>query len=76
VSWLQKPVNRLPCAIPIKSSYPEDKIIELGISSGYRMIKRVEENNNYSIERVLPIPIHQDVDESWINHFIVKINKT
>ncbi|WP_216169881.1 putative PLP-dependent aminotransferase [Polynucleobacter bastaniensis] len=73
LSWLPKPVDRLPCAIPIQSSYPEGEIAELGLSAGYRMIERMGENAEISVERVLPIPIHQDIDRSWINHIIKMI---
>lgn len=64
--WLPRPSNRLPPVVPIFSEQPEATIRKWGVSSGFRMLERLEGNGFRGLEKVLPIPIHQDVPESWL----------
>ena len=66
VDWLKLTIDRLPAVIPVYSDLSESKSKELGILSSYRMIERVVSNNERFVEKVLPIPIHQDVEISWL----------
>lgn len=68
--WLPRPSNRLPPVVPIYSDQPETTIRELGISSGYRMIEKLEHDDSRRLVKVLPVPIHQDVAESWLADLI------
>lgn len=73
VNWLRKPRNRLPSVIPIKSDKSEFFLKELGLISGYRMFTRTVLPGVHTYEKVLPIPIHQDVDEVWLDDLVIKL---
>jgi len=75
LNWLKKPKKRLPPVIPIKFESDEKLIKDLGIASGYRMIERINSTNRRSFEKVLPVPIHQDVDEAWLVSLIKNIEE-
>jgi putative PLP-dependent aminotransferase (TIGR04422 family) len=72
--FLEKPKNRLPTAVPVKCNLPNFDVINLGILSGYRIFQRHSENKRSSFEKVLPIPIHQDVSFSWLAQIIKKLD--
>ncbi|MFA6051859.1 MAG: putative PLP-dependent aminotransferase [Methylobacter sp.] len=70
VDWLQKPVERLSPVVPMPLELPEELVYELGISSGYRMFERLSSSGSRSLEKVLPVPIHQDVSVSWLEEVV------
>ena len=61
----QKPKGRLPNVILINSSISEKKLNEIGFSVGYRHFY-----NGIKMNKVYPLPIHQDVPLSKINKAI------
>ena len=73
IDWLQKPTNRLPPVVPVSIELPERIVKDLGISAGYRMFERVNISGSRNLEKVLPIPIHQDVPATWLNNLILKL---
>ena len=73
VDWLQKPVDRLPPVVPVPLELPERIAYDSGISSGYRMFERLYNSRSRSLEKVLPVPIHQDVTESWLTGILKRI---
>ncbi len=73
VNWLNKPTDRLPPVIPIALELDEKIIKGLGIASGYRMFERINSFDQRKFERLVPIPIHQDVDESWLYDLMTKL---
>lgn len=64
--WLHKPVDRLPPVVPVSLELPEKLVYDLGISSGYRMFERLNSPGARSLEKVLPVPVHQDITELWL----------
>ncbi len=75
VEWLQRQPNRLPPVVPLSRDLLSDSTIQrLGISSGYRMIERVESDNGRSMIKVLPVPIHQEVPVSWLQRIINRLS--
>jgi putative PLP-dependent aminotransferase (TIGR04422 family) len=63
-NWLSKPVDRLPCVIPVELCSDVDGEAlakQMGIASGLRMIERPLELGGFELTQVLPIPVHQDV---------------
>lgn len=74
VDWLQKPVDRLPPVVPVQLELPERIAKDLGISSGYRLFERLNSSGSRSLEKVLPVPIHQDVTESWLTGILKRIS--
>lgn len=62
--WLEKPLGRLPCVVPVELQEDIDGELlaeRVGIASGQRMIERPGLFGSFELTRVLPIPIHQDV---------------
>ena len=68
--WLKEPVNRLPPVVPVIVDWSYEKIKSLGISSGYRMMEKMEADGSRSLVKVLPIPIHQDLPEEILQNFL------
>jgi len=68
---LIKPIDRLPSVVPVlvKEKLSENEVHQYGISSGFRMFERVEENGRRELIKVLPFPIHQDVTVDWVDNF-------
>jgi len=63
--WLRLQSDRLPCAVPVvlKQDYDGEMLsLQAGISSGQRMIERHFDSGASELVRVLPIPIHQDIN--------------
>lgn len=58
--WLNKPIDRLPCVIPLEFNIYKDNynLQKLGIN-----IRHFEKINNKKIDfvKVFPLPIHQDI---------------
>lgn len=61
-SWLKSSSFRLPCVIPIECS-PEmaARLIMLGLTSDLRHFNRTQDQSQWNLVKVLPLPIHQDV---------------
>ncbi len=57
----KRPKGRLPNVILLNSSVPEKKLSEIGFSSGYRHFY-----DGIKLNKVFPLPIHQDVSISEI----------
>jgi putative PLP-dependent aminotransferase (TIGR04422 family) len=66
VSWLNYPYMRLPNVVPMQDTASNSRLKELGISAGHRMLQKFEGDGVVKMERVIPIPIHQDVDSKWL----------
>jgi putative PLP-dependent aminotransferase (TIGR04422 family) len=66
VDWLSKPSDRLPPVVPVSVDLPESALRSMGISSGYRMIEKINAGGDRQLARVVPIPIHQEVPLSWL----------
>jgi putative PLP-dependent aminotransferase (TIGR04422 family) len=63
-SWLSRPVDRLPCVVPVELNDEvdgEELAKRTGITSGLRRMERESILGSFEISKVLPIPIHQDV---------------
>ena len=73
---LDKPIDRLPSVVPVgvKHELLESEIHEYGISSGFRMFERVEDNSRRELIKVIPVPIHQDIKSSWLVNLINKLD--
>ena len=73
---LNKPIDRLPSVVPVlvKDELSESEIHQYGLSSGFRMFERIEENKSRELLKVLPVPIHQDVTADWMDNFVNKID--
>ena len=70
--FLDKPKGRLPPVVPVLPKNQKQEIESIGISAGYRMFEKVK-NNNFYLQRVIPIPIHQDVTIEWLETTIKKL---
>lgn len=70
VAELSKPTNRLPSVVPVKAKLSEDLIFKIGISSGLRVLNRINMDGVIYQEKVVPVPMHQDVENSWLLKFI------
>lgn len=57
--------GRLPSCLPIESKIKEEQISALGLSTGKRHFLL-----NSSLLKVLPLPIHQDVERSFLEKII------
>lgn len=73
VKWLPSQSNRLPTVVPIDLKLSDSIIREWGISSGFRMIERLDCDGTRKLVKVLPVPIHQDVPEPWLEKQISRI---
>ena len=73
---LNKPIDRLPSVVPVlvKDELSESEIHQYGISSGFRMFERIEDNSRRELIKVLPVPIHQDTTSSWLVNLIKKLD--
>ena len=77
VSWLNYPIMRLPNVVPVQYFISDYQLVELGISAGHRMIERIGGDGVANLERVIPIPIHQEVTDDWlvnVKNFLKKTN--
>jgi putative PLP-dependent aminotransferase (TIGR04422 family) len=72
IDFLEQPRDRLPPVVPVFFKNINQKIESIGILSGSRIIER-KENNNFHLQRVIPIPIHQDVSMEWLELVIKKL---
>tara|TARA_B100000963_G_scaffold274789_1_gene243006 strand:- start:2542 stop:3489 length:948 start_codon:yes stop_codon:yes gene_type:complete len=70
VKGLIKPKNRLPCVVPI---YYDDSIlnkIKDKFPSGSRMMEKINYDGSRKLLKIIPFPIHQEVDLDWIKGFV------
>ncbi len=74
VDWLEKPFDRLPSVVPVPFALEEKFAKDIGVSAGYRMFERLVDSGDRLMEKVLPIPIHQDVPELWLMGLLKRIN--
>lgn len=59
-AWLPQPADRLPCALPVRDEpAAHDVLRKLGSEIGVRHYERVD-----GLVKVLPLPLHEDVDVS------------
>lgn len=75
IKTLQKPIDRLPSVIPMPLYLPENTLKEIGVISGYRTFEMVNDKGVHSMEKVAPIPIHQDVPVNWLEKLVKGISK-
>jgi putative PLP-dependent aminotransferase (TIGR04422 family) len=73
VTWLQKPTNRLPSVIPINCLLCENDIISNGLTAGSRMFEKLKPDGTRELIKVIPVPIHQDINELDLYKIINKI---
>ena len=66
LNLLEKPTQRLPTVIPIECFLSEVEILEMGISSGSRMIEIISKNGDRSIIKTIPLPIYYDIDTDFL----------
>lgn len=66
INELEKPIDRLPPVVPVISEMKESQIYQLGITSGYRMFEIIEKDGSRKMIKVLPIPIFNEVEETWL----------
>jgi putative PLP-dependent aminotransferase (TIGR04422 family) len=76
VDFLEKPVNRLPSVVPIDCLISENEIVEIGLTAGTRMIEKLKPDGSRMLNKVLPIPIHQDLSLTELKRIVdfLKIN--
>jgi putative PLP-dependent aminotransferase (TIGR04422 family) len=76
VDFLEKPVNRLPSVVPIDCLISVNEIVEIGLTAGTRMIEQLKPDGSRMINKVLPIPIHQDLSLTELKRIVnfLKIN--
>lgn len=70
VDGITKPTERLPSVVPINSKLSDGEVHLMGISSGYRMFEEFKGDGSRQLLSVLPVPIHQDVSEHWLDNFV------
>jgi putative PLP-dependent aminotransferase (TIGR04422 family) len=73
--FIQMPINRLPSVIPFLTDFDETKLVNLSLLSGYRKFNKVDKQNISTLVDVLPIPIHQDINQLELFDLINKLNK-
>lgn len=67
-SWLARPHDRLPCAIPLAADPEIEKgMRELGITTGVRHFERILADGSSQCVKTLPLPVHQDVELSTLH---------
>jgi putative PLP-dependent aminotransferase (TIGR04422 family) len=66
VVGLRSSKNRLPSVVPVRANLSEDVIFNIGISSGLRVLNKINVHGVIHQERVMPVPVHQDVESSWL----------
>jgi putative PLP-dependent aminotransferase (TIGR04422 family) len=72
-NWLSKPVDRLPCVVPVelRSDVDGEALAkQIGIASGLRWMECPLESGGFELTQVLPIPVHQDVSFARLNALI------
>jgi len=67
---LQKPKNRLPCIVPIKYDELILNKIKNKFPSGSRMMEKINSDGSRRLLKIIPFPIHQEVDLDWIKGFV------
>jgi putative PLP-dependent aminotransferase (TIGR04422 family) len=75
IDSLVKPCKRLPPVIPVLSNLPEQEVLEMGISAGYRMFEQIKPDGVRCLVKVIPIPIHQDVSTVWLSKSLDYVNR-
>mgnify|MGYP002150277707 CR=1 FL=1 len=73
VDWLEKPWQRLPTVVPVDIALAENKLKKLGVLSGSRMFECVAVGGLREVKKVVPIPIHQYVSESWLTTVVKEL---
>lgn len=76
VSWLVKPLGRLPPVVPVECLFTEQEVSGMGITSGCRMFERINTDGGRCLVKVLPIPIHQDVSTPWLSRALNNLYRT
>lgn len=75
--WLPKPVDRLPCVVPIEIKQPLDLVTlenKLPISSLTRHFVRPLLTGKHDIVPTIPVPIHQDISISDLSMILDHIS--
>ena len=75
VDGLKKPTDRYPCVVPIKYNKLLIEYIKNDFSSGTRMMEKIDDDESREIIKIVPIPIHQDIDLQWIKKIEFFLNK-
>jgi putative PLP-dependent aminotransferase (TIGR04422 family) len=60
-SWLSVAPGRLPTAVPVETEAGESIASEFHLTAGLRHVERIDPDGSRRLERLLPIPIHQDL---------------
>ena len=66
IDGIKKPIDRIPCVVPVKSTKLLRNFIENNFPSGPRMMEIIEDNKPRKNIEVIPIPVHQDVNIEWL----------
>ena len=74
VNWLPKPIDRLPSVIPINCKVNESEIISNGLSAGSRFFVTSWLNLENDLIKVIPIPIHKDINQNDLYNIIRKLS--
>lgn len=72
--WVRRDPLRLPPVVPVNTPLPDSDIVNLGISSGSRQFT-LYNGSSTSFRRVLPLPIHQDVDINWLTSIVDSLGR-
>jgi putative PLP-dependent aminotransferase (TIGR04422 family) len=73
---LQKPNQRLPTVVPVECEMEETQLNHLGVTSGYRIFEFIKEDGTHKMIKVLPLPVHQEVDANWLMDMCNIISKS
>lgn len=71
--WVHYPTDRFPCVVPVELQEGvdgESLASELKLAAGLRVFERRFSTKEHALVRVLPIPIHQDMDEFRLRQVI------
>ena len=66
VDGIRKPIDRIPCVVPIKPTKSLKDFIENNFPSGSRMMELIEDNKSRKNIEIIPVPVHQDVSIDWL----------
>ncbi|HIJ85553.1 MAG TPA: putative PLP-dependent aminotransferase, partial [Magnetococcales bacterium] len=74
--WLPLLPDRLPCVVPVEiNQITADKLVTLGMESGFRHIERVHPDGNRELVKVFPLPIHQGMPRERLGQAIAILSE-
>lgn len=74
-SWLAHAAGRYPPVVPVELPAQEGDAIarEFGLSAGMRHFDRVARNGVHQLVKMLPVPIHQEVEKSLLGAIVARL---